>query len=218
MTLPASGYLQLGTDGATGRSINSEFGYGNDMQSYLGVFYDLGGSAAQFPLPGNSISIQNFYSSKKITPGSDSPGTGYWTVPVYNVISATVQGGQGGQAGFWGYNACSGVPTGSAGGGPGGTSSFGGYLAAGGGGGGGGSGGGGSPGATASNSWTNPIQSGSGPTSGTQIYITVGSGGSGGGGGSNCAYYPFYYGPLCICSGGSGGGSGASGYVSISWT
>jgi hypothetical protein len=40
MTLPASGYLLLGADGgASGRSVNSEFGYGNDMASYQGVYY-----------------------------------------------------------------------------------------------------------------------------------------------------------------------------------
>lgn len=216
MALPASGYLLLGDDGgASGRSINYEFGYGNDFASYRGVYYGLGGGVAKFPTIGNSIDANVFYSSSRISSGSRYLGTGYWTVPTYNSIYAEVRGGNGGQAGFYGYNACVGAPTGSSGGKNGGTSSFGGYLSAGGGGGGGGSGGGGGTGTTNSNSWTNPVQGGGGPTSGTSIYITVGGGGGGGGGGPNCAYY----GPYCLCPNNAASGSaGAAGYVYVSWS
>lgn len=217
MTLPASGYLQLGTDGATGRSINSEFGYGNDLASYLGVYFGRGGQLFRFPVPGNSIDMNAFYSTARISSGNTYIGTGYWTVPVYNSIYAQVQGGSGGNAGAWGYNGCPGGGfTGSNSGGPGNTSSWGGYLAAGGGGGGGGNGGGGAPGAVASGSWTNPVQGGGGPTSGNQIYVTVGTGGGGGSGGSNCT--PVSYWPYCVCGGGSGGNTGADGYVYSSWS
>lgn len=218
MTLPASGLLQLGTQSG-GRSINSEFGYGNDLASYYGVYYGRGGSAYRFQLDGNPFPMSDFYSAFKITGGSAGLGTGYWTVPVYNTLSATVVGGTGGQAGYYGYNSCGGYPTGSGGGGDGSSSSFGGYLSAGGGGGGDGSGGAGAAGKTSSGSWTNPVQGGKGPASGTSIYITVGAGGKGGGGGPNCAYYSFYYGPVCLCpNNASNGDDGSNGSVSVDWS
>ena len=139
MALPASGYLQLGTDGATGRSINSEFGYGNDMASYQGVYYGKLGFAFQFPTPGNSIAMDLFYSTNKITGGSQYfSGSQNYTIPVYNTITITSVGGQGGQAGYNGTNTC-GAPCGESGGGGGGggTSTFGGYVTSGGGPGGG---------------------------------------------------------------------------------
>lgn len=208
MTLPSGGTISLG-------QVGSEFGYGYDFASYYGVYYGRNGQAQRFQLAGNPFNLSDFYSAYKITGGSGYLGTGYWTVPVYNTISSTVQGGQGGQAGSYGYNYCGGYPTGSAGGQPGGTSSFGGYVAAGGGGGGGGNGGGGAAGATASGSWTNPIQGGTGPTSGTQIYISVGGGGAGGAGGDNCAYYGIY----CLCPNkASTGSTGAAGYVYVQWS
>lgn len=216
MTLPASGYLLLGADGgASGRSINSEFGYGNDLASYRGAYYGKGTQEFQFPTIGNPINMQLFYSTFKIPSGSGYLPTGYWTVPVYTNLDATVVGGSGGQAGSYGYNACGGYPTGSAGGSSGSSSSFGGYLSAGGGAGGTGSGGGGANGASAVGSWKNPVQGGSGPTSGTVIYVTVGGGGAGGAGGPNCAYY----GPYCLCPNNAAtGATGASGSVYVSWS
>lgn len=215
MALPGSGYLQLGTDGATGRSINSEFGYGNDLASYQGVYYGLGGQVFRFPVPGNSIDMNSFYSTSRISSGSASLGTGYWTVPIYNTINASVQGGQGGQSGAYGFNQCPGGGlTGSAGGSPGNTSSFGGYLAAGGGNGGNGQSVSGNYGSVANGSWTNPVQGGGGPTSGSQIYITVGTGGGGGNGGSNCVYL---YGQ-CGCASGNTGSPGSPGSVNSSWS
>ena len=213
MTLPASGNILLGTAGG-GNSVNSEFGYGNDMASYLGVYYGKGTQEFRFPLPGNSIGMNGFYSTFKITGSNTYLGTGYWTVPVYNTLYAQVKGGDGGGAGQWGYNACTGQATGSAGGQNGTGSSFGGYVSAGGGGGGGGNGGGGGAGQTSSSSFTNPVQGGAGPTSGSQVYVSVGPGGGGGGGGSQCAYYGIY----CLCPATAGsGGPGAAGYVYVSW-
>lgn len=212
MTLPSGGTISLG-------QVGGEFGYGYDFASYYGVYYGRGGLALRFQLAGNPFNLSDFYSAYKITGGSGYLGTGYWTVPVYNSIYAQVKGGDGGQAGAWGYNSCGGYPTGSAGGSAGGTSSFGGYVAAGGGGGGGGNNGSGGTGATASGSWTNPVQGGGGPTSGNAIYITVGGGGAGGSGGSNCANYPYYYGPVCLCPNNAANGSaGAAGYVYVSWS
>lgn len=216
MVLPASGYLLLGDDGgASGRSINSAFGYGNDLSSYLGAYYDKGGNVFRFPVPGNSIGMNAFYLTAKIGSGTGYLPTGNWTVPTYNTISATVKGGDGGQSGAYGYNACSGVATGSGNGNAGGTSSFGGYLSAGGGAGGSGNKVSGKTGAINSSSWTNPVQGGSGPASGASVYITVGLGGSGGGGGSNCAYYGIY----CLCPNNAANGSkGADGYVQVTWS
>ena len=216
MALPASGYLQLGTDGATGRSVNSEFGYGNDMASYQGVYAGKSGLAYQFPLVGNSFAMDLFYSTSKITGGSTSYGSSQTiVVPVYNTITITCVGGSGGNGGSTGVNldGCTGSPAGGSGS-PGGTSSFGGYVAAGGGSG-GGPAAGGSPGSTVSQTFTNPIQGGSGPPSGTSISVSIGPGGSGGSGG--CNYFKLY--GVCNCyTSASAGSPGSAGSVTITWT
>ena len=216
MALPASGYLQLGTDGATGRSVNSEFGYGNDMASYQGVYAGKSGLAYQFPVAGNSLAMDLFYSTSKITGGSASYGSSQTiVVPVYNTITITCVGGAGGSGGSTGSNSdgCTGSPAGDSGS-SGGTTSFGGYVAAGGGGG-GGPASGGSPGATVTQTYTNPIQGGSGPPSGSSIFITIGNVGSGGQGG--CIYYKLF--SVCNCWNRAGGGAnGSSGSVTISWS
>lgn len=237
MTLPASGPLQLGTQSG-GSSINSEFGYGNDLASYLGVYYGRGGLVYRFPVPGNQISMggsaspgdSGFYSAQKITGGSASYGSSTTiTVPLYNTITITAQGGQGGQAGQFGFyqSPCSpaGSATPSSGGGGGGTSSYGGYVTGGGGPGGGGNAGSGSYAPAGVQSFTNPVQGGSGPPSGTSISVTVGGGGSGGGGG--CVVYELVfnkgtrdevnYGCQCWAQAGTGSPGGA-GYVSVLWT
>lgn len=216
MALPASGYLQLGTDGATGRSINSEFGYGNDMASYQGVYAGKSGLAYQFPVAGNSLAMDLFYSTSKITGGSASYGSSQTiVVPVYNTITITCVGGGGGGGGGNGYNldGCTGDPTGGSGS-SGGTTSFGGYVSAGGGPG-AGAGGGATPGSTVTQTYTNPIQGGSGPPSGGSIFVTIGAGGGGGTGG--CQYYKLF--SVCNCWNRAGGGAtGSTGSVSISWT
>ena len=232
MTLPASGPLQLGTQSG-GSSINSEFGYGNDLQSYLGVYYGKNGVEYRFPLPGNSISMggssspndAGFYSTQKITGGNAT----YYsstsiTVPLYNQITVTCVGGSGGSSGGVGVN-CSGsyVRANLGSGGSGYVSSFGGYVSAG-----GGAGGSnqsyqfvpGDPGGVSSTTYTNPVQDGGGgPPSGASVYVTVGGGGPGGRGadtrwyyGGNCYYQ--YPGADVQAPGGSGG---SAGYVQLVW-
>lgn len=218
MTLPASGPLTLGLIGG-GNSINGEFGYGNNLQSYLGVYYGLGGQEFQFPHPGNSIAMQLFYNTYKISGGSQTFNASQsFTIPVYNTITITVQGGQGGQAGQFGYRYCncsSNCFTPSGGGGTGNVSSFGGYVSAAGGGGGGGDGNTGSPGQIATQTFTNPLQGGSGPPSGSSLTVSVGSGGSGGGGGQIWTTLPYFgCGPWSNASNGS---QGSSGTVTITW-
>lgn len=221
MALPASGYLQLGTDGATGRSVNSEFGYGNDFASYQGVYCGKAGSAYQLPLVGNPFAMDQFYSTSRITGGSQSFSSSQnYTIPVYNVINITVNGAGGGGTGQPGYYQSPCSPTGQvtpgSSGAPGGSSSFGGYVSAGG-------GGSDQGGSSSSNSYTNPIQGGSGPPSGSTIFVTVGSGGGGGAGGcfvyQKLQYWPVYYNYGCACwDRFNTGYTGANGSVQISWS
>lgn len=231
MALPSSGYLLLGADGgASGRSVNSEFGYGNDMASYLGVYYGKNGVEYRFPVSGNFIDMNGFYGTQKISGGSAYySSTVSTTIPLYNTITITTVGGQGGQSGQYGYYQSPCTPAGSltpsGNGGGGGTSSYGGYVSSGGGPGGSGSASPGSYGPTITQSFTNPTQGGGGPPSGTSITVTVGGGGNGGGGG--CVVYELVYnkgtknevnyGCQCWAQAGSGG-PGGSGYVSVNWT
>jgi hypothetical protein len=215
MPLPGSGFLQLGTDGSTGRSINSEFGLGNDMASYLGVYYGIGGTVARFPVSGNSISMQAFYSTSKITGGSAGfSSTQSYVIPIYNTITITATGGSGGGGGAAGFNGCIGAFTNGSPGNAGGGSSFFTVFASGGAGGAGNSGAG-SPGQTVSQTFTNPVQGGSGPVSGSTITVSIGGGGAGGAGGANAGIsggvcYPF---PAA-----AGGAAGSPGFISISWS
>lgn len=216
MTLPSSGYLLLGADGgASGASINSEFGYGNDLASYRGVYYGKGAQEYQFPVIGNSIAMNLFYSTYKVPSGSQSfSSTQTYIIPVYNSITITCIGGTGGQSGSYGYNACGGYPTPSGDGSAGASTSFGGYVLAGGGAGGSGNAVSGSAGSTITQTFTNPAQGGTGPASGTTLTVTVGSGGSGGGGGSNFIKIS----GICYPSGSApNGNAGSNGSVSITW-
>ena len=224
MTLPAGGTLVLGLTGG-GNSINGEFGYGNNLQSYLGVYYGRSGQAFRFPNPGNPISMELFYSAYKITGGSQEfRSTQNFTVPVYNVISITVTGDQGGQAGAYGVLNCGGTPTptpSSPGNSSGVVTSFGGYLSSGSGPGGGGSSGGGSYGPTYTASYTNPVQGGNGPPSGSTLLITVGPGGTGGQGGPN---YSLVYNfvtkqyQCTLVNYASTGAHGGGGVVFVNWS
>jgi len=201
-------------------SINDQFNYGNDLASYQGVFAGKNGLAYQFPTPGNSLAMDLFYSTSKITGGSASYGSSQTIViPVYNTITITCVGGGGGNGGSTGANSdgCTGSTAGDSGN-SGGTTSFGGYVSASGGGG-GGPAAGGSPGSTTMLTYTNPIQGGSGPPSGSSILVTVGAGGSGGVGG--CNHFKLYSDNPYSCNcwtRASAGSSGATGSVSITWT
>ena len=217
MTLPSSGALVLGSAGG-GNSINSEFGYGNDMASYLGVYYGKGGVEYRFPLPGNSLDMNSFHGTYKITGGGITLYSSQnYLVPVYNTITITTYGDQGGQAGQYGINGCTGnTPTASHDGYVSGvTTSFGGYVTSGWGSGGSGNQAVGSYGPVYTQSFTNPLQGGSGPTSGNTIYASVGPGGAGGGGGPNAVLYYGY----CIGAGnGATGVQGGAGRIVISWS
>lgn len=219
MALPASGYLQLGTDGATGRSVNSEFGYGNDMASYRGAYYATsGGALAQFPVIGNSLAMNVFYSTAKIAPGSATlTANQNYVIPVYNTITITTHGDQGGQSGYYGTNACgTPVPTPSGGGSSSGVvTNFGGYVSSSAGAGGTGSGGLGSYGAVNAQTFTNPVKGGSGPTSGTTIVVTVAPGGAGGVGGPN---FVIASGFCTYLNSAPNGSAGAAGYITLSWS
>jgi len=220
MTLPASGPLVLGSDGgASGRSINSEFGYGNDMASYQGVFYGKNGLEYQFPPPGNSIAMNQFYSTYKITGGGPIElGAGTFVIPVYNLFSVTVIGGGGGGSGQYGYisSPCPGAgsPTPSDNGSAGGASSFGGYITASGGAGGSGNAVAGQSGQSITITYTNPVQGGNGPPSGAVVAVSVGAGGVGGQGGCNI----YSVSGTCACWGRyASGANGSAGHVYVSW-
>lgn len=227
MTLPASGPLVLGLTGG-GNSINGEFGYGNDLGAYRGVFYGKSGQEFQFPVSPNLIAMGLFYSTYKIVPGSQTfNSTQPFAIPVYNTITITVHGGQGGSSGSPGLiqSPCSGAGnfTSGSSGSYGAGSSFGGYVSAAGGAGGAGSSSASNPGAagqTVVQTYTNPVQGGSGPPSGTTVSVSIGGGGAGGQGG--CLIYQLVIGQTnygCACwANASTGAPGAAGYVTVSWS
>lgn len=215
MTLPASGAIVLGLTGG-GNSINGEFGYGNNLQSYLGVYYGKAGQAFQFPTPGNSIGVNLFYSTYKITGGTQTfTSSSSFVIPVYNTITITAVGGAGGQGGAAGYNGCVGQFTNGFSGAAGGVSSFFTVAAAGGAGGAGNSGAGGA-GQTITQTFTNPVQGGTGPVSGSTASAIVGAGGGGGQGGPNSSIINPYG---CLYIGNAATGSnGAAGSITITWS
>lgn len=219
MTLPASGQLLLGSETGATNSVNNEFGYGNDMASYQGVYYGKGALSFQFPTAGNTFAMDLFYSTFKISSGSQSFSSSNpsYTIPVYNTVVITVTGGGGGGTGSLGTiqspcaNAGSFTPADP--GSSGGTSSFGGYVS-------GAGGGSDTGGSTNSQTFTNPVQGGSGPPSGSSVAVTIGPGGSGGQGG--CFIYQYVVGSTnfgCACwSRFPSGSTGANGSVQISWS
>ena len=224
MTLPASGPLVLGLAGG-GNSINSEFGYGNNLQSYLGAYYGKSGQLYRFPTPGNSISTNLFYSTFKITGGSQTfNSSGTFVVPVYNTITITTYGDQGGQSGQFGIQGC-GTPYNTPsdpGQSSGVNTTFQGYVSSSSGAGGSGNSVPGSYGPVNSQTFTNPGQNGSGPPSGGSITVTVGPGGPGGQGGQNWAVYyhgwPFNSSFCDVVNRAATGAQGAHGVVTISWS
>jgi len=247
MTMVASGQVDLGgtaTSGGLSRSINLEFGYGANLNAYRGLLYtNAGGSAVfQFPSSSNSISMNAFYSTRRIPSGSASyTSTTSFSVPSYNTLSIVLRAGGGGGGGFNGVNNCFGGATLVGGAGSdGGQSSFGTapnavFASAPGGGGGynggsgttqsgyaydgntsnaGGSGNGnGGGGGVTLATFTNPLSGGAGPASGSSITITIGSGGGGGGGGQNFGGVPCI--PFANSPGGNGGGGGR---IDVSWS
>lgn len=214
MAVPASGPISISDLKAAFPAINS-----NSLSAYRGTkWYRANNSRGIFGNP--TISISESYDTRPNSPVVAGSATYYsttgFTIPLFNTLSITCKGGDGGQAGGWGANGCAGGNTSSGGGGAGGTSYFGGYLSASGGAGGTGNGGGGSSGATTSTALyiTDSNQSNV-SIQGTSITIGVGGGGAGGSGGANTFLY------LGWCYSGNpqpDGASGAGGYVSVSWS
>lgn len=220
MAVPASGPISINDLKTAFPAINS-----NNLAAYRGTkWYRSNNSRGFFGNP--TISMSESYDTRPTSPVVAGSATYYgstnFTIPLFNTLSITCKGGDGGQAGSYGvyYNGgpYNGTPTPSSGGGAGGTSYFGGYLSAGGGGGGGGNGGGGSAGATTSTALyiTDSNQSNV-SIQGTTITIGVGGGGGGGGGGA-LLYWNTWISQYQNVGAAGSGASGAGGYVSVSWS
>jgi hypothetical protein len=222
--LPASGQLSIS-------QINAEFGRGNSLGNYKGVKYYLANNRrGYFPSGSNAyVDISAFYSKRAtspVTPGSwtrSEYGTYSFTVPMFNIMTITVTGAQGGQAGSNGYY-FNGDNNGqvSEWGGPaygGNGSAFGPYVSASGGSGGVTSSAGGQGGATSSLNWNVDSNSSLFNLYNQVISVTVGRGGGGGGGGMNKLWRTDLDPDRYVDWYRSGdGGEGAAGSVTISWT
>ena len=214
MSVPASGPISINNLKSAFPGINS-----NSLSAYRGVkWYRSNNSRGFFGNP--TISMSEAFDTRPNSPVVPGSATYYsstsFTIPLFNSLSITCRGGDGGQAGAYGVNGCVGGLTPSDNGGAGGTSFFGGYLAASGGAGGTGNAGSGSPGATTSTTLfiTDSNQSNV-SIQGTSVTIGVGGGGAGGRGGAN-TYILYGY-----CLNGAAqpnGASGNSGFVSVSWS
>jgi hypothetical protein len=95
MALPSSGQLSIG-------QLQAEFGGGS---YYLKNFYRGGGIVPNTSYNGNiptsgQISLEQFYGSSSAVPGSGNwgPGTYYWAIPNYNLMSIQIWGAGGGGA------------------------------------------------------------------------------------------------------------------------
>lgn len=116
MTMVASGTIDLGgtaTSGGFNRSINLEFGYGANLNAYRGAIYTnaSGTGSFQFPKSPNSISMSNFYASRKIPAGATTyTSNGTFTVQPYNTMTVIIRAAGGQGSGATGTNAC-GVPS-----------------------------------------------------------------------------------------------------------
>lgn len=92
--------------------INSEFGYGFDLNAYRGkVWYLDDGQSGIFPIAPNPISFNNFYSKRAANPVTPTIVTytadGTFTTPaVYTVMTVTVRAGGGGGGGANGSINC----------------------------------------------------------------------------------------------------------------
>ncbi len=203
MTLPSSGTISI-------NDINTEFALGNNLNAYRGQLYGTASGTAGVFASG-TITMSDFYNTKKVTAGSTGLSSGSWTVPPYRTITFTVTGGSGGQTGNSGVYSggpLNGAPTGGSAGGSGSASSVSGYVT-------GAGGGPGAGGSTSSLTFTNPALGGTGPVSGSTVSVTIGGGGGGGQGG------PIFNwnGSVYVLVGYAGtGASGAAGSASASWT
>lgn len=226
--------------------ISAAFGSVNNLAAYYGVrWYKDNNTRGNFVLSG-PISFSNFAGTRNTSPVTPSPGGGVIynssqniTIPMFNSLTVTVKGGNGGTAG---------TPGNCNGGGPGGAgvdSYLAGYISANGGSANGGTG------ATASTSLsiTDANQNDIIARYGTQPYGQVGGGGGAGATGYNnrseiiCTKYDWintcvwtwgnrgwawYCGDVYTCtqtavanycdSATGGGSNGAAGYIRLDWS
>lgn len=224
MSVPASGPISINNLKSAFPGINS-----NSLSAYRGVkWYRSNNSRGFFGNP--TISMSEAFDTRPNSPvvpgGFTIYGTQGWTIPLFNKLSVTIKGGDGGQAGQYGSYVKDGSITGrtvSGNGGAGGSSFFGGYLGASGGAGGVGDAAGGGVGQTASLFWDADANTSLLSLQGQGLTLTVGAGGAGGGGGPN--YFWRYFPPpfqgangyYQDGSAGSGAG-GAGGYITVSWS
>ena len=134
MTMVASGQIDLGgtaTVGSLNQSIQQEFGYGTFLNAYRGKLYTnaAGTTTSPFPNTSNPISMNDFYSTRKIPSGSvtySNGQSGNFSIPGYNTITITVLGAGGGGGGGGGASENTGWCSGGGGatGNPGGSSIF----------------------------------------------------------------------------------------------
>jgi hypothetical protein len=208
--------------------LSAAFSLPNNLAAYYGARWFRENNSRGYFVSSGSISFSSFAGTRNTSPVS--PGAAVYgasqniPIPMFNNLTVTVKGGNGGT------NGVPGNCNGGGGGGAGGDSYLSGYVGAGGGGGGGGTGATASTSLSINDSNQNDIVS----RYGTQPYGQVGTGGNGGSTGyytrsqficTSIAYYESF--PYVACTGGytayycdqqTGGGSGgAPGYIRLDW-
>lgn len=210
--------------------INSAFGLGNNLAAHYSARWFTSNNARGNFVPSGTLSFSDFAGKRNTSPVVPSPTGGVIygssqniTIPMFNNLTVTVKGGDGGTHGVGGN--CNGGGDG----GGGGDSYLSGYVSAGGGGGNGGTGATNATSLSINDSNQNDIIS----RYGTQPYGQVGAGGNGGSTGyytrsefitTKVEYYKYYpyvgvFGYTAYyCDQAAGGGSGgASGYIRLDW-
>lgn len=117
MTMVASGQIDLGgtaTVGGFNQSIQQEYTYGTNLNAYRGKLYTNAAAttASPFPNTSNPISMNAFYSTRKIPSGSVTYSSGSSTVavPPYNTITISITAAGGGGGGGGGGSGGGGCP------------------------------------------------------------------------------------------------------------
>ena len=220
--VPSSGAISIAQIKAAFPNINS-----NSLGDYRGVkWFRSDNSRGYFPSGGNAyVSMSAFYGTSGVSPavpgGFTIGASQSWTIPMFNRLTITLKGGDGGKSGDYGIDGCNNnATTLSLAGGSGNPSIFSKtsgptYTSASGGTGGSGNGVFGSPGSTTTYVWDADTDSSVLSHQYENVTLTVGTGGSGGTGGinryksgTNCYFLP----------NSSSGSAGANGYITVSWT